>query len=138
MDLSKLKKDIDAWFDSVEGKVSIEKMKRWGKRKEYYSDLVKKQIDEKPILLESFLIHEEKFQEMKYTKHHTQTSSRLFNMLFSIWREYGVMVGQDYMDDEYGFLGGSFDYLGYKMQVFVGQGSFYRVYKGEECIFQSK
>jgi len=131
-----IKAKMDAYLESEECKEYFRKMRAWNKREKYHSERVHEFIKLNPIYLEKFLIWEEKYQERKY-KQGVITNSRLFNMIFGIWSQYGKETNKDYKKDKYGFLGGSYKYLGYKMQVFIGQGSFHRVYKHKECIFQS-
>lgn len=138
IDFEELKKKIDKIVNSPEYKEKLEKDKRWYARENEYKISLHNLLEYNPKFLEKLLLREEKYQEFKYTKHHVITSSRLFNLVFNLWVENGKTVKSDFKKDEYGFLAGSYLYLGYKIQIFCGQGSFYRIYKRNKLIFQSR
>lgn len=83
-------------------------------------------------VVKRFFEWEEKYEEMWYTKRHTQTCSRLFSMIVNIWEEEGEWVERYEM-----FTHGGFIHRGYEIQTHCGQGCFHRVLKDGEIVFQT-
>lgn len=71
-----------------------------------------------------FLDWETKYEEMWYDRH-VQTHSKIFGVLMEVLAERGEVI-----DD-------GFKCNGYKFELFIGQGSFWRISKGRKIIFQN-
>lgn len=132
----KLDKDsIDAWFESEEGKASIErfanKLKLEKKRKKFYVKKLKKYFDRLSdegvnAWIENFVKWEKEYQE-RYYKKCIETHS---NILSTLW-EFFKIHGND-TDLEEDFQTSCYQYRGFEMSIFHGQGSFLKLYKIEK------
>jgi hypothetical protein len=83
-----------------------------------------------------FLKWEEKWEDTQREVNHVLTESNIFSALSMIVQEEGEDVFH-LQENEYGFLGGAWLYRGLTFSLFGGQGSFWRVEKDNEHIFQS-
>lgn len=136
MDFEKMKKKMEDYFESPEGKKSIEnfgkKLKREDDRKKemwkFLENLSNKQFEE---LLPRFIKWEETFEEREYIKG-KHKSSNIFNTIFG-----AIESNAKSCDDKSMFFGGGSTYRGYDWKVFIGQGSFYTIEKNGERIFTS-
>lgn len=136
MDIEKLK----AYMESKEGRIDF---KKWWEKRTYdqhkgydrmcrmLDHLSKKEIHE---WMDKFLEWEAKYEEMWYTKRYTITSSLLFNCLMTYTEKKGKKVKQTKYED---FLAGAHKWKSYTFKLYVGQGSFWRILKDKEQIFQS-
>ena len=136
-DLSKYTKKLRDFLESPEGKKSMsnfaKKIKREGERRnqawEFLESLSEERFEE---LLEKMIVREEIFEEREYQKGKLK-SSNVFNTVFNAILE----NSKEECDDDNMFFGGGSIYRGYEWKVFVGQGSFYTIEKGEARIFTS-
>ena len=133
-------KKISEYFDSEEGQDYIQKYKQKLKTEElnrekwvnhFIRRISKLNDSELEILLTRFFSWEHKIEE-RYYDNGIQTSSNLIDVLFDVFKTLGEEF--DSFED---FYGGGYIYRGYVFKLFVGQGSFFRVLKGKETIFQS-
>jgi hypothetical protein len=136
MDFEKMKQKIDAWFESPEGKASMERerkrIKRDAERKKQAWEFLESLSDEDyRELLHTFIKWEERFEEREYEKG-KHKSSNLFNTIFSV-----ISHNAEECDDDNMFFGGGSTYRGFEWKVFVGQGSFYTIEENGERIFTS-
>lgn len=132
------------FLESPEGKKSIsDYFKREKERKKLHKKQCKKvwqywkslSKPEQKELFEKFLTWETKYEEMWYTKRHTQTVFTLWGIFTSIIYDKGKDVTKEYNDED--FLGSAYKYKKYVLKTYCGQGCFDRLYyKGEE-IFQT-
>lgn len=137
---SKLVEKLRAHLETEEDKAS---MKAWFAKWNYDSErgfermcrmldhLSKNEIH---TWMDKFLEWEAKYEEYWYTERHTQTSSLLFNCLMKYTEKKGKKVKQTKYED---FLAGAHKWKGYTFKLYVGQGSFWRVIKDKEEIFQT-
>lgn len=89
--------------------------------------------------IKSFLKWEEKVEDNHF-KNGTLKASNLFNCLLSLFVEEGLSVYDSFVEknpDKSDFLSDIYEYMGYELAIYVGQGCFYRILKDNECIFQS-
>jgi hypothetical protein len=136
-DLSKYTKKLRDFLESPEGKKSMsnfaKKIKREGERRnqawEFLESLSEERFEE---LLEKMIVREEIFEEREYQKGKLK-SSNVFNTVFNAILE----NSKEECDDDNMFFGGGSIYRGYEWKIFVGQGSFYTIEKGEARIFTS-
>ena len=136
MDFEAMKKRMDEWFESPEGKASMERERRRiirdAERKqqawEYLESLTDEDYRKK---LHQLIEWEERFEEREYQKG-KEKSSNIFNTIF-----YAISHNAEECDDDSMFFGGGSTYRGYDWKVFVGQGSFYTIEENGERIFTS-
>jgi len=136
-DLSKYTKKLRDFLESPKGKKSMsnfaKKIKREGERRnqawEFLESLSEERFEE---LLEKMIVREEIFEEREYQKGKLK-SSNVFNTVFNAILE----NSKEECDDDNMFFGGGSIYRGYEWKIFVGQGSFYTIEKGEARIFTS-
>lgn len=136
-DLSKYTKKLRDFLESPEGKKSMsnfsKKLKIQSERRnqawEFLESLSEERFEE---LLEKMIVREEIFEEREYQKGKLK-SSNVFNTVFNAILE----NSKEECDDDNMFFGGGSIYRGYEWKVFVGQGSFYTIEKGEARIFTS-
>lgn len=125
------KKAIEDYFKKEEERNKIRK-KQCKRVWKYWKSLSK---SEQKGLMDKFLKWETKYEDMWYTKRHTQTTSTLWGIFTSIIRNKGEDVSKKYLDED--FLGSAYKYKKYVLKTYCGQGCFDRLfYKGEE-IFQT-
>lgn len=127
-------KDLTDFLDTEEGKKSIKefgvKLKREGDFKKRWVDkftktLKSKTDEELNILFEKFNIHAIKRAEILY-KQHIDGQTSLCNPLLEAFEELGVEAP----DDAYGMFSSCiFDWRGYRMEMYCGQGCFYSLTK---------
>jgi hypothetical protein len=134
LDLDKLK----AHLESEEG---LAHAKQYFTAFERYDDRVKERATDLHHKLEVssdkevsrfrnwFLKWEEKYQDMWYARR-VQTNSRLFEMVWIMFREYGTELEAN--DD---FLSERHEYRGYVMSLYRGQGAFFAITKNGKRIF---
>lgn len=136
-DLSKYTKKLRDFLESPEGKKSMsnfaKKIEIQSKRRnqawEFLESLSEERFEE---LLEKMIVREEIFEEREYQKGKLK-SSNVFNTIFNAILE----NSKEECNDDNMFFGGGSIYRGYEWKVFVGQGSFYTIEKGESRIFTS-
>ena len=136
-DLSKYTKKLRDFLESPEGKKSMsnfaKKLKIESDRRnqawEFLESLSEERFEE---LLEKMIVREEIFEEREYQKGKLK-SSNVFNTVFNAILE----NSKEECDDDNMFFGGGSIYRGYEWKIFVGQGSFYTIEKGEARIFTS-
>ena len=136
-DLSKYTKKLRDFLESPEGKKSMsnfaKKLKIESERRnqawEFLESLSEERFEE---LLEKMIVREEIFEEREYQKGKLK-SSNVFNTIFNAILE----NSKEECDDDNMFFGGGSIYRGYEWKIFVGQGSFYTIEKGEARIFTS-
>lgn len=136
-DLSKYTKKLRDFLESPEGKKSMsnfaKKLKIESERRnqawEFLESLSEERFEE---LLEKMIVREEIFEEREYQKGKLK-SSNVFNTVFNAILE----NSKEECDDDNMFFGGGSIYRGYEWKIFVGQGSFYTIEKGEARIFTS-
>jgi len=84
---------------------------------------------------ETFLKWEDSFEDYWYTERFTQTNSNIFeNLLDFIEGKSTKLNVEDYEED---FLCNVFSWNNYLFKLYIGQGSFWRIYKSDKLIFQS-
>ena len=136
MDFEKLRKKMRDFFDSPEGKASVEKFKksqeiksdREEKMWDFLESLSQERFNE---LLSQFILWEDAFEEREYQKGYLK-SSNIYNTMFSALIEHCEDPEKNDM-----FYGGGASYRGYDFLVYVGQGSFYTIEKNGARIFTS-
>jgi hypothetical protein len=136
MDFEAMKKRMDEWFESPEGKASMERERRRiirdAERKqqawEYLESLTDEDYRKK---LHQLIEWEERFEEREYQKG-KEKSSNIFNTIFS-----AISHNAEECDDDNMFFGGGSTYRGFEWKVYVGQGSFYTIEENGERIFTS-
>jgi len=79
---------------------------------------------------------EEKWEEMKYSKHFVQTESNIFAALTRLLMKMGTPLDVDGANSET-FLASGFTWEDFTFKIYIGQGAFVRVMYKEEQIFQS-
>ena len=131
-----MKKRMDEWFNSPEGKASMERERRRiirdDERKKQAWEYLESLSDESyNNLLLKLIKWEEQFEEREYQKGKLK-SSNIFNTIFS-----AISHNAEPCDDDNMFFGGGSTYRGNEWKVFVGQGSFYTIEKDGERIFTS-
>ena len=136
MDFEKMKQKMDEWFESPEGKASMERERRRiirdAERKQQAWEFLESLSDEDyRELLHKFIKWEERFEEREYEKG-KHKSSNLFNTIFS-----AISHNAEECDDDNMFFGGGSTHRGFDWKVFVGQGSFYTIEENGERIFTS-
>lgn len=136
MDFKAMKKRMDEWFESPEGKASMERQRRRivreDKRKKQAWEYLESQSDEEHKKFIYRLIEwEEQFEEREYQKGKLK-SSNIFNTIFS-----AISHNAEECDDDNMFFGGGSTYRGFNWKVYVGQGSFYTIEENGERIFTS-
>lgn len=68
----------------------------------------------------------------------TLSTSNIFQYIFQIWESLGMDVTvEELFNNENPFLSHAYLYNGYRIEVHCGQGCYYRIYKNNECLFQS-
>jgi len=75
-------------------------------------------------LFESFLVWEKKYEESWY-KRNVLTSSNIFGAICKLAEIEGADCYHVIHDKD--FLGGAWEYKGYRFSVFIGQGSLWRI-----------
>lgn len=131
---------LKAFLDSEEGKESVKRFKEKIEleklnREKWVNHFIKRisklNDSELEILLTRFFSWEHNIEE-RYYNNGIQTSSNLIDVLFDVFKT----LGEEF-DSYEDFYGGGYIYRGYVFKLFIGQGSFFRVLKGKETIFQS-
>lgn len=84
--------------------------------------------------MDKFLEWETKYEEYWYTERHTLTNSLLFDCLMTYTEKKGKKLNL-FKDED--FLSKAHKWKGYTFKLYVGQGSFWRIMKDEERIFQT-
>lgn len=136
MDFEKMKQKMHEWFESEEGKKSVEnfgkKLKIEDDRKKHMWSFLESLSDEQfDELLPRFIKWEEKFEGREYDKGKLKASN-IWNNVFGVITDYAPQYENDDM-----FFGGGATYRGYQWIVYIGQGSFYTIEKDGERIFTS-
>lgn len=85
--------------------------------------------DEMYSLMDRFINWEKAYQEMWY-KRGVETDSNLLNRITDLARDYGIQ--QEPLDD---FQTLDTTWKGYRFKLYMGQGSFWRIYKDDIIIF---
>ncbi len=75
-------------------------------------------------MFESFLVWEKKYEESWY-KRNVLTSSNIFGAICKLAEIEGADCYHVIQDKD--FLGGAWEYKGYRFSVFIGQGSLWRI-----------
>lgn len=127
---------IDKWFSNPD---NVKSAQEWFGTKQLIDDhqynkvfkYVKNLNNEDFILkLKAFLKWEKKYQDYYYDHHFIETNSTVLDILYKIFCENGEPLE---IKDEHGFMDGNFTYKGVNMQLFVGQGAFFKIfYQGEQ------
>lgn len=135
-DISKLKDVINSkeFMDKFEKSIIFDlklKEKYQKKIEEIFNKLSKK---EKIDLLEKFLKWEEKLEERYLNDKHVYTHSKLFPYVMEFLEQEGHPDESEEYED---FLALAFVWDVYVFKLYVGQGSFWRIFKNDEVIFQS-
>lgn len=91
--------------------------------------------EEKETLFLNFLKWEEKFEKFLYDERHIEGESNLICHVIEICRKNGKFINSHHNDSC--FLSDKFTYMGYRFELYVGQGAFWRIKKGKKVIFQS-
>lgn len=135
---------IIGFWETDEGKLLMEGViEREKKKKEifdsqvkrvytYYKSLSKKERKE---LIDKFLKWEVKYEDYYYMERHTQTTSILWTIFYSILVENGKDVTKKYRDED--FLGSAYQYKKWLVKTYCGQGCFDRLYYNNEEVFQT-
>jgi hypothetical protein len=136
MDYAAMKKRMDEWFESPEGKASIERQHRRiiredERKKKAWEFLESLSDDEYRKFIYRLVEWEELFEEREYQKGKLK-SSNIFSTIFS-----AISHNAEYCDDDNMFFGGGSSYRGFEWKVYVGQGSFYTIEENGERIFTS-
>jgi hypothetical protein len=136
MDYAAMKKRMDEWFESPEGKASMERLSRRmireDERKTQAWEFLESLSDEDHKKFVYRLVEwEERFEEREYQKG-KEKSSNIFSTIFS-----AISHNAEACDDDNMFFGGGSTYRGFEWKVFVGQGSFYTIEENGERIFTS-
>lgn len=130
--LEKLQKHLEENPDSfknwIESKQKIENQ-QLNRVYNRIKDLSDEELDK---LFTHFLKWEEEYEEYEYTVNFCQTSSNILGAIMKVFEVHGEPM--DFNED---FFSGAYQYRGYIVKVFCGQGCFYRFFKGEEMIFQT-
>lgn len=136
-DLSKYVQKLRDFLESPEGEKSMKNFSKKLQRKEervqqaweFLESLSEEGFEE---FLEKLIVREEVFEEREYQKGKLKCSN-VFNVIFdAIFNNV-----KETCDDDNMFFGGGVSYRGYEWKVFVGQGSFYTIEKGELSVFTS-
>ena len=136
MDFEKMKQKMHEWFESEEGKKSVENFGKGLKikddrKKHMWSFLESLTFEQFNELLPRFIKWEEKFEDREYDKGKLKTSN-IWNNVFDAIMDYAPEYENDDM-----FFGGGATYRGYQWIVYIGQGSFYVIEKDGKRIFTS-
>ena len=107
------------------------------KQKKIYDFIESVDPNDIPSLMNKFINREEKYEEFQYSVMHRHKCSDLFNIVFDIATQYGNNGEEVLNKYDSAFIGGAYEYKGYGFVVYIGQGSFYRIFKDGECIFQT-
>lgn len=136
MDLTKIK----AYLESDEGKLDF---KQFMRQQNYDSIVGAKRIDKMLSHLDDkeleewfkkFFKWERKYEDRKYEEG-IITSSLFFNALHRFISEKGICVFDQYNDED--FLAYAEEWRGYVFKLYIGQGSFVRIEKNGDIIFQT-
>jgi hypothetical protein len=100
--------------------------------------LVEGDIDDFDDAMRDFIKWEEEQEDLILKRHTSFSVSNLFSNIFQVWENLGrdVTIEESFNGDK-PFLGHAYLYNGYLMEVHCGQGCYYRIYKNDECLFQS-
>jgi hypothetical protein len=142
LNLEELVKKLEAYRKSPEGikaaeknRLKFQKENEW--RKKIYDFIESVDPNDIPSLMDKFIKREEKYEEFQYTVMHRHKCSDLFNIVFDLATQYGNDGDEVLNKYDSDFMGGAYEYKGYVFVVYIGQGSFYRIFNDEECIFQT-
>lgn len=134
LDINKMKKKIDDFFDSDEGKESIkrfqEKMVKEEAFHEYWVNRLKVNLtnktDEELLeLFEKFNKHSEKRRDILWNQRIDGDTS-----LYPHIKRMFVEIGVEAPEDAYGdFSSSIYDWRGFRCEMYCGQGCFYRLTK---------
>ena len=135
-DLKKLAQKLRDYYETPEGKKSLEKFAR---KMTVEQDRITKMWQfmeslsdvEYESLFQKFIKWEDAYEEREYEKGFL-TSSNIFNYAYS-----AIVSNAEYCDDDSMFYGGGATYRGYDWKIFVGQGSFHTIEKNGERVFTS-
>jgi hypothetical protein len=129
LDLEKLR----AYIDSEEGQASIDRMvEKWAKEDAFRArwevrikDFLEKQTDESlSVLFDKFAVHADKRSSILWDKGFDGETS-LYSFLFNVFAVLGIES-----DAEWGmFTTGLYDWRGYRIELYCGQGSFHSLSK---------
>lgn len=128
MDFEKMKQQIDAWFDSPEGKASIDKFSKDLEQTEQFNERVETKLHnylstltdaELDILVNKFLVWENKQQSLLYRRS-IDGCSLLFAKLSGTAKRFGTKLPEQ----EEMFYGYGYEYRGFEFKTYFGQGSF--------------
>lgn len=108
------------------------KRRRIDRISKFINNLPEDRID---IWMDKFLKWEKKYEEYCYDVRHVQTSSQIFNGLTDYIEQNGKLVKSTKNDSM--FFAGGWKWNNYIFKVYVGQGSFWRIWKGRKMIFQT-
>lgn len=90
---------------------------------------------EKESLFLHFLKWEEKYERFLYDERHVEGESNLICRVIDVCRKNGKFINSHQKDSC--FLSDKFMYMGYRFELYVGQGAFWKIKKGKKVIFQS-
>jgi hypothetical protein len=129
LDLKKLKE----YLDSEEGEEATKRLvEKWAKENAFrdrwevkIKDFLEKQTDESlSVLFDKFAVHANKRSNILWDKGFDGETS-LYSFLFNVFAVLGVES-----DAEWGmFTTGLFDWRGYRIELYCGQGSFHSLSK---------
>jgi hypothetical protein len=116
------------YFDKI--KREEERAERWVESvKDYILTLTDEEFDEEMM---KFIKWETKYEDYWYDVKYTQTTSILFSCFASVFEELGIEV-----DKDSDFYSSGYEYRGYTLELYQGQGCFYKILKDGEVIFQT-
>lgn len=134
LDINKMKKQIDDFFNSDKGKESIikfrEKMDKQDAFYKYWVERLKVNLSNKTdeellVLFEKFHKHSEKRREILWNQRIDGDTS-LYPHIKRLFVEVGVGAPEDAYGD---FSCSVYDWRGYRCEMYCGQGCFYSLTK---------
>ena len=128
MDFEKMKQQINAWFESPEGKASIDTFNKELEQTDLFNERIETKLHnylstltdvELDILSNKFSVWENKQQGLLYRRG-IDDNSLLFAKLSGMAERFGTKLpDQDEM-----FYGYGYEYRGFEFKTYFGQGSF--------------
>ena len=128
MDFEKMKQEMDAWFESPEGKASIDTFNKELEQTDLFNERIETKLHnylstltdaELDILVNKFSVWEDKQEGLLYRRG-IDDNSLLFAKLSGMAERFGTKLpDQDEM-----FYGYGYEYRGFEFKTYFGQGSF--------------
>ncbi len=137
-------KKLTSFYESEEGKAHLAKywedrhriQDSMDRRSEQLHQYLSSLSDDTFLkVLKKFIDWEEKLEEHEYTVNHTQTSSYVFGVVCNMFENYGTCPlnhpGEPFLGEAV------LEYRDIRLKTYHGQGTFHRLVRGEEIIFQT-